>query len=312
MTTSAMDAPLTVSTDGTAGPYVVVTPEQYGAVTEALRAEEVRFHLDQNAVLAGGGPALVLIDLGIGADVERVQRILDRVSGDLCAKRKHRQRPPTRKELIVRGEAAAMRELRRRLDIETEGGWSRRPDIEARFRNTLPKGTSAFCFAKLVPAIGRQIVVLMQGRGPGDEADLYPSGIVPLEGREPLGIEQHDLAVADFHTNLIGPLSRDLGVRVLVCSVPVRPSFEDTLSLESLARLKYFSKVANKGILHELDLRIWAAFIGQTHLDDVVLDLDQLDTWLADEGFEESPRSHLLREYESGRRLLRAYDEERQ
>jgi len=38
MATSAADAPLTVSTDGTAGPYVVVTSEQLGPVVEALRA----------------------------------------------------------------------------------------------------------------------------------------------------------------------------------------------------------------------------------------------------------------------------------
>ena len=36
MATSAADAPLTVSTDGTAGPYVVVTSEQLGPVAEAL------------------------------------------------------------------------------------------------------------------------------------------------------------------------------------------------------------------------------------------------------------------------------------
>ena len=37
MATSAADAPLTVSTDGTAGPYVLVTSEQLGPVAEALR-----------------------------------------------------------------------------------------------------------------------------------------------------------------------------------------------------------------------------------------------------------------------------------
>jgi hypothetical protein len=205
-----------------------------------------------------------------------------------------------------------MRELRRRLDAETVGGWSRRPDIEERFRKTLTERTSAYCFAKLVPAVGRQVAVLMQGRGPGDGEDLYLAGVFPLEGRDSLGIEQHDLAVADFRTNIIGPLSRDLGVRILEYSVPVRPSLEDLLSPESLSRLKSFSAVANKGILHELDMRRWAGFIGQTHIDDVVVALDQLDAWLADEGFEEAQRAHLVREYESGRRLLSAYDEERQ
>src|SRR5437588_12419636 len=123
MPTSATDAPLTVSTDGTAGPYVIATPDQYGAVAEALRAEGVPFQVDRDAVLLGGAPALAVIDLGIGADVERVQRILDRVSGELRAKRRRGRRPPMRKELVVRGDAVAMKELRHRLDGGAVGEW---------------------------------------------------------------------------------------------------------------------------------------------------------------------------------------------
>ena len=91
MATSAADAPLAVSTDGTAGPYVIVNPDQYGPVAEALRAEGVRFHVDQDAVLIAGKPALAIIDLGLEADLESIQRILDRVSGDLREKRRRGQ-----------------------------------------------------------------------------------------------------------------------------------------------------------------------------------------------------------------------------
>jgi hypothetical protein len=312
MPSSAIDAPLTVSTDGTAGPYVIVTPEQFGAVAEALRAEGVRFHLDRDAVLLGGAPALTVIDLGIGTDIEMVQRILDRVSGDLSKKRKRTRHPQTRKELVVRGDVVAMGELRRRLDASAVGGWSRRSDIEERYRKTLPEHTSAYCFSKVLPAIDRQVAVLMQGRGPGEGEDLYLSGVFPLEGRAPLGLEQHDHTVSDFRNTVVGPLSSDLGVRILDYSAPIGPSLENLLSPESLSRLQSFSTLANKGVLHDLDMRRWAWFIGQTHIDDVTVDLDLLDAWLADEGFEEAQRSRLVHEYESGRRLLIAYDEERQ
>jgi hypothetical protein len=310
MPTSAIDAPLTVSTDGTAGPYVIVTPNQYSAVAEALRTEGVRFHVDQDAVLLGGGTALAVIDLGIGADVERIQRILDRVSEDLGQKRRH-GRPPMRKELVVRGDAVAMKELRRRLEVEAVGEWGRRHEIEERFRKTLPQHTSAYCFSKQVPAIGRPVVILMQGRGPGEGEDLYLAGVFPVEGREALGLDQHDLAVADFRNTVVGPLSRDLGVRILDCSAPAHPSLEEMLSPEALARLKSFSAAANKGMLHEPDMRRWASFIEQTHRDDDVVDSGLLEGWLADEGFPKKQRSQLVREYESGRRLLSAYDEER-
>jgi hypothetical protein len=71
MATSATDAPLTVSTDGSAGPYVIVNPDQYGPVAEALLADGVRFHVDQDAVLMAGAPALAIIDLGLEADLKR-------------------------------------------------------------------------------------------------------------------------------------------------------------------------------------------------------------------------------------------------
>ena len=36
-----------------------------------------------------------------------------------------------------------MKELRRRLDAESAGDWVRRPEIEERFRKTLPERTKA-------------------------------------------------------------------------------------------------------------------------------------------------------------------------
>lgn len=311
MATSAADAPLTVSTDGTAGPYVVVTSEQLGLVVEALRAEGVRFQVDREAVLLDGEPALAVIDFGTGADVTRVQGVLDRVATELQRKGRRGRRAPTRKELIIRGVAAAMRELQRRLETGLHGGWERRTEVEDRFRRTLPPRTIAFCFSKLVPAVNRQVAVLMQGRGRGMSEELYLSGIVPLTGRKPLDLAQHDQVVTDFHETFVEPLARDLGVRVLDRSVSVQPSLENVLSTEAMARLRDFADTANKNILDELDFRRWAGLIGQTHLDNTVVDPDLLDAWLADEGFEASQREALIREFDSGRRLLNAYDDER-
>ena len=103
MPISEMNAPLKVSTDGTTGPYVVVTPRQLGPVIVAFREEGVAFRVDEDAVLLGGTPALAVIDLASGADVEQVQRVLDRVVADLQAKEKRGRRSPTREELVVRG-----------------------------------------------------------------------------------------------------------------------------------------------------------------------------------------------------------------
>ena len=50
--------PLTVSTDGTTGPYVVVIPQQLGPVIDAMRTEGIRFRVDQDAVMLDGDPRL--------------------------------------------------------------------------------------------------------------------------------------------------------------------------------------------------------------------------------------------------------------
>ena len=62
MATSAADAPLTVSTDGTAGPYVVVTSgnEKAGRVRSEplLKVRQVRFGQMSILIPCKSGPAL--------------------------------------------------------------------------------------------------------------------------------------------------------------------------------------------------------------------------------------------------------------
>src|SRR4051812_8319263 len=118
MPISERNAPLQVSTDGTAGPYVIVTPEQLGLVVGAFHEEGIGFRVDEHAVLSGGAPALAVIDLDSGADVVQAQQVLDRLATDLCAKERRRWRLPTRHELVVRGPARAMQELTQRLNVD--------------------------------------------------------------------------------------------------------------------------------------------------------------------------------------------------
>jgi hypothetical protein len=310
MAGSADNGRLTVSTDGTAGPYVVVTPEQFSAVTEALRAEGVAFRIDDDAVLLNGMPALAVVDLGPDADVGQVQQVLDRVSAELGQKTGCRHPSRTRQAIVVRGDPAAIRELRSRLDVPSVGGWTRRNDAEDRFRQALPQTSSAYCFSKRVADVNREAAVLLRGRGAGEGKELFLS-VIPLDKQGPLGLSEHDQVVSDFRTNILEPLARDLAVRVVAYGANVQPRLEDLLSPEALAKLRSFVTVANKSSLHPLDMRRWAEFVGQAHLDESELDLSLFDSWLAVEGFSVEARERLTSEYESGRRILRAYDEER-
>jgi hypothetical protein len=84
MTISASEAPLTVSTDGTAGPYVIVITEQFRPVMEALRADGIRFRVDDEAVLLNGAQALAIIEL------QPVRRLLNTLTAN-----------PNRAQLII-------------------------------------------------------------------------------------------------------------------------------------------------------------------------------------------------------------------
>ena len=49
MRSSIADAPLVVSTDGTAGPYITVMTDQLKPVVQALQAQGIALEVDDNA-----------------------------------------------------------------------------------------------------------------------------------------------------------------------------------------------------------------------------------------------------------------------
>lgn len=69
--------PLSVSTDGTAGPYVMVPVSQLEEVRLLLEDRGIRHWIEENAISLNGAPEVAVIDLGRGADPDAVQAILD-------------------------------------------------------------------------------------------------------------------------------------------------------------------------------------------------------------------------------------------
>lgn len=66
-----------ISTDGTAGPYVMVRVEQLQQVRDLLRANDIPHWVDHNAISVDGRPAVAVINLGKMIDPRRVQVLLD-------------------------------------------------------------------------------------------------------------------------------------------------------------------------------------------------------------------------------------------
>jgi hypothetical protein len=69
--------PLTVSTDGTVGPYIDVPFSQLDEVRRLLDDHGIRYSVEEAVISFNGGPEMAVIDLGRRGDAGAVQAILD-------------------------------------------------------------------------------------------------------------------------------------------------------------------------------------------------------------------------------------------
>jgi len=79
MTDATTQERLRVSTDGTAGPYIMVPVSQLDEVKTLFNHEHIRYWVDENAISLNGKPEIAVINLGREADAGAVQNILDSV-----------------------------------------------------------------------------------------------------------------------------------------------------------------------------------------------------------------------------------------
>jgi hypothetical protein len=68
---------LRVSTDGIAGPYLMVPVTQFDAVLAVLDSNHVRYWVDADAISLDNEPAITVINFGRSGDAARIQTILD-------------------------------------------------------------------------------------------------------------------------------------------------------------------------------------------------------------------------------------------
>ena len=70
---------LYVSSDGTAGPYIMVPVSQLKDLRELLDEHLICYSVEEDAISLDGKPEIAFVDLGDGADDSAVQAILDSV-----------------------------------------------------------------------------------------------------------------------------------------------------------------------------------------------------------------------------------------
>jgi len=79
MTDAATQKALRVSTDGTAGPYIMLPFSQLDEVRRLLNGRGIRYWVEENAISINGGPEIVVINFGREGDAAAVQAVLDGV-----------------------------------------------------------------------------------------------------------------------------------------------------------------------------------------------------------------------------------------
>lgn len=77
MIDSATHQPLTVSTDGTAGPYIMVPLAQLPDLKSLLTTHHVAYWVDEEAISLDDGPYIAVVNLPNCPRPEEVQAILD-------------------------------------------------------------------------------------------------------------------------------------------------------------------------------------------------------------------------------------------
>lgn len=71
--------PLQVSTDGTAGPYLMLPLDDVGRVKGLLDSHGIGHSVEEDAISLDGSPYIAVIDFGLEADADRIQSIFDSV-----------------------------------------------------------------------------------------------------------------------------------------------------------------------------------------------------------------------------------------
>jgi hypothetical protein len=71
--------PLRVSTDGTAGPYIMVPLSQLEEVRRLLDGRGVRYGVEEHAISVDGAPYIAIVNLDRRTDPKAIQALLDSV-----------------------------------------------------------------------------------------------------------------------------------------------------------------------------------------------------------------------------------------
>ncbi|MBM7846662.1 hypothetical protein [Herpetosiphon giganteus] len=134
------------------------------------------------------------------------------------------------------------------------------------------------------------------------EADtLYVNNVLPIVGNELLQVDYNRI-VENFYQTNVSPIATELGLQSIL--TPDQKTLDDWLSMDTAAKLRQFSNLANKSGLHPLDQKRWFAFLVAVHQEHTEFNATILHHWLAENGWPEEQMWKLVLEYEFAQELL--------
>lgn len=211
-------------------------------------------------------------------------------------------------DLVIRGSPGILPDFLRRLGDTPAAGWRRAGEFEQRLRDMGVGGDGILCFRRDATADMPSAAVWLQARGPDE---WYVSNVVPI-GRPRLSKDEYNGILGEFDTRMLKPLADKGGIKSEIS--PPRFRLEEYLSPKGIETLRAFSattaRPSDVASLHPIDREKWQAFILQAHREDADLVGSLLEEWLGSEGWPETTRRQLRRDYEDARQLLWAYEKE--
>jgi len=71
--------PISVSTEGTAGPYIRLPFSRVAETRQLLDKNGIRYWVDEHVISLNGSPEMAVVNFGRGADVAAIRAALDSI-----------------------------------------------------------------------------------------------------------------------------------------------------------------------------------------------------------------------------------------
>jgi len=205
-------------------------------------------------------------------------------------------------QVTVTGSPAALERLLDGMTTHDSPRWSRDKAAESEHVKPFPGAADRYEFTRKVSHGLRPARVSMTYQRTGE---LFVCDVRPLDGMK-MNVMERNAALADFVESLLSPIAEREGAHIALESAT--PGLGDWMSTDTAEKLRIFSELANKAVLHALDSRRWIDFVFAAHSENAELTTFQLEQWLRDNGWGIRDAERMATRYGNERELLRAYD----